>query len=253
MLGKEQYRIDVNAELSIERLKSLVFFYGPLVGRDALSLYQYLVLSESTPVFDELNNLLSDLNISVDYFEKQCIKLNEYRLLTTLKKNERYIFVFNNPLSRKDFIKDAVFVREFIMKTSGPHYQNLTAGILERNAYDDYEDVSETLSLDTLKDWSVNEETYLKAPKRENYEFNTRFNVATFLKDMSGNLFPYKFRTEDNLRYIARNADLYNISYDQMRQYIPKVCSLDSDKFDLKRLKNIYIILYFGEQILYRL
>ena len=88
MLGSELYKIDVNAELSNERLKSLVFFYGPLLGKDALGLYQYLVLQNSTPVFEELNNLLSSLNISVDFFEEQCMKLNEYRLLTTLKKRQ---------------------------------------------------------------------------------------------------------------------------------------------------------------------
>lgn len=239
MLGRDLYRIDVNAELSNERLKSLVFFYGPLVGRDALSLYQYLVLCESTPVFDELNNLLSDLNISVDYFEKQCGKLNEYRLLKTLKKNDKYIFVFNNPLSRKDFIKDDIFVREFILKTSGKHFQNITADIMERNSYDEFDDVSETISLDAVRKWSEKEETYLRKPAEDKYEFNTRFNVNSFLKNVSRLLFPFRFRTKENLRQIAILGDLYNISYEQMQSFLPRVIHLDSEEFDLNQLKYL--------------
>ncbi|MDO4198816.1 MAG: DnaD domain protein [Erysipelotrichaceae bacterium] len=239
MLGKEQYKIDVNAELSNERLKSLVFFYGPLIGKEAMSFYQYLVLRGPVPFFDELNNLLTSLNISVDSFEKQCAKLNEYRLLTTLKKDERYIFVFNNPMTRKEFIKDDVFARKFILKTSGPHFQELVADIHETNSYDDYEDVSETISLESLQKWSNREEGYLKPRRMQSYDFKTRFKTDIFLKDISSNMFPYKFRTEENLRQIAILSDLYNISYDEMRRFIPKVCKLDEEEFDLKQLKYL--------------
>ena len=246
MLGSELYKIDVNAELSNERLKSLVFFYGPLLGKEALGLYQYLVLQNSTPVFEELNNLLSSLNISVDFFEDQCMKLNEYRLLTTLKKDNKYVFVFNNPLTRFEFTKDDIFVREFIMKTSGKHYQELASDIRGYNAYSDYEDISETISLDAIKNWSEENESYLKGTKKESYNFNTRFKVDVFLKDMSNNLFPLRFRTKDNLRQIAMLSDLYNISYDQMRSYIPKVCKLDKDEMDLNQLKYLCMS-YRGE------
>ena len=45
MLGNDFYKVEVNCELSNERLKSLIFFYGPLIGNDALVLYQYLILT----------------------------------------------------------------------------------------------------------------------------------------------------------------------------------------------------------------
>lgn len=240
MLGKDLYKIDVNAELSNERLKSLVFFYAPLIGRDALSLYQYLVLNETTVGFDELNNLLVSLNISVDIFEKEIKKLNEYRLVKTLKKDNKYIFVFNNPLTRKEFVKDDVFVREFILKTSGKHYQDLTAGIFEYNNHSDYEDISETLSLDVIRNWSKEDESYLKAkPTNNEYMFNTLFDVNVFLKDVSTVLLPLRFRTKENMRQLAMLADLYSISYDKMRTYLPKVARSDSNEFDLNQLRYL--------------
>lgn len=240
MLGKDLYKIDVKTELSNERLKSLVFFYGPLIGHDALVLYQYLVLQETTIGFSQLNELLISLNISVDLFEKQIKKLNEYRLVKTLKKENNFVFVFENPLTRKEFIKDDIFVRDFILKTSGAHYQELIASIYESNDYYDYEDVSNKISLSEIAKWSKEDESYLKIkPTSNEYEFNTVFDVNTFLKDISTNLLPLRFRTKENMCELAKLADLYGISMDKMRTYLPKVAKSDSKEFDLKLLRYL--------------
>lgn len=239
MLGNQLYKIEVNTELSNERLKSLVFFYGPLIGHDALALYEYLVLRGSTIGFDEFNNLLASLNISIDLFEEQCGKLNEYKLLKTLNQENKYILVFNAPLKPKDFIKDSILVRDFILKTSGVHYQELIADIYDEDKHDDYIDVSRKLSLEALNSWSEKDETYLKKNASEGFRFNTLFDVNTFLKDISTNLLPMRFRTKENLKELATLADLYNISYDKMRSFIPKIAKLDSDDFDLTQLRYL--------------
>lgn len=240
MLGSQLYKIEVNCELSNERLKSLVFFYGPLIGHDALALYEYLVLRGSTIGFEEINNLLVSLNISVDLFEQQCGKLNEYRLLKTLKQENKYIFVFINPLTSKEFIKDSILVRDFILKTSGVHYQELISDIYDEQIHDDYEDVSRKLSLDAINNWTKEDETYLRKQDNDNrYNFNTLFDVNVFLKDISTNLLPMRFRTVENLKELATLADLYNISYDKMRSFIPKIAKIDSNEFDISQLKYL--------------
>ena len=106
-----------------------------------------------------MNELLTHLNKSIDVFEENCNNLNKYRLLKTLRQDNRYIFVVNTPLNIKEFIKDDIFVREFIMKTSGEYYRVLTADVFADNNYNDYEDISDTLSLDNLKLWSKDDET----------------------------------------------------------------------------------------------
>ena len=240
MLGKDFYKTEVNAELSNERLKSLIFFYRPMIGNDALILYQYLVLNGNRYSYSELNELLSRINISVDQFENLCSKLNEYRLLKTLKKDNYYIFIVNEALSMKEFVKDSILVRDFILKTSGEHYQQLIAGLYNEDSYAGFEDVSETLSLDDLNSWSISDEQYFTAPSRtDNYDFNTLFDVNVFLKDISTNLLPMKFRTRDNMKELATLADLYNISYDKMRTFLPRIASLDSDELDLKQLRYL--------------
>ena len=239
MLGKDLYKIEVNTELSNERLRSLVFFYGPLIGKEALVMYEYLVLRGNQTAFEEINSLLMNLNLSIDDFEFYCIKLNEYRLLKTLKQDNRYIFVFNDPLEVKQFIKDDILVRDFILKTSGEYYRELTSDIYMEPDHAGFEDVSQTLSLDTLQDWKAEDESYLKKKEVRRYEFPTMFDVNVFLKDISSNLLPMRFRTPENMKELATLADLYNISYDKMRTYLPRVARTDTNEFDLKELRYL--------------
>ena len=239
MLGKDLYKIEVNTELSNERLRSLVFFYGPLIGKEALVMYEYLVLRGNQTAFEEINSLLMNLNLSIDDFEFYCIKLNEYRLLKTLKQDNRYIFVFNDPLEVKQFIKDDILVRDFILKTSGEYYRELTSDIYMESDHAGFEDVSQTLSLDTLQDWKAEDESYLKKKEVRRYEFPTMFDVNVFLKDISSNLLPMRFRTPENMKELATLADLYNISYDKMRTYLPRVARTDTNEFDLKELRYL--------------
>lgn len=241
MLGNDFYKVEVNCELSNERLKSLIFFYGPLIGNDALVLYQYLILTGSTDTFNELNELLRSLNVSVDQFERNCKKLNEYKLLKTLKKRNNYIFILNEPLSMKKFIKDDILVRHFIMKAGGDTFKSIVSKVMQNNSYEDYENVSETLHIEDLQSWSSADETYLRTVSNQNdtYSFDTLFDINNFLKGMSKNLFPLQLRTKDNLLKIAKMADLYNIPNDKMRVYIPKVCDLKSDKIDFDLLASM--------------
>ena len=239
MIGKDLYKTEVKGELSNERLKSLVFFYGPLIGNDALAMYEYLFLKGDQYAFAEINDLLMSLNMSIDDFEFYCIKLNEYRLLKTLKQENRYIFILNEPLDTRKFIKDDILVRDFILKTSHDYYRQLTADIYEDNDHYGYEDVTRTLSMDTLQDWKPEDEVSLKKKQDKAYDFNTFFDVNVFLKDISYNLLPLRFRTKDNMKELATLADLYNISYDKMRTFLPKAARTDSDEFDLKELRYL--------------
>ena len=239
MLGKDLYKIEADFELSNDRLRSLVFFYGPLLGHDALLLYQYLVLRGSTASFEELNDLLTSLNISIDLYENQCEKLNEYRLLKTLKQDNRYIFQFAEPLERKQFIKDSLLVRDFILKTSGVHYQELIADIYDESAHVGFVDVSKKPDSERLEDWSKDNETYLKKNFDKDYDFATSFDVNVFLKNISVNLLPMRFRTNENMEELARMADIYGISYEKMRSFLPKIAKRDSDDFDLKMLRYL--------------
>ncbi|MBR0420679.1 MAG: DnaD domain protein [Erysipelotrichaceae bacterium] len=241
MLGKDYYRIETDVELSGEKLKSLVFFYGPLIGCEALNLYEYLVLKGSSIGYAKLNDLLQELNLSIDHFEELIGHINEFRLLKTLKKEDHYIFVLQAPLDMNEFIKDDIFVRYFILKTSGANYQKLISTLVEPDEHRDFENVSKTLTSEALSGWTKSDETYInksRKSKKEKYDFNTLFDINVFLKDISPTLFPMRFRTRNNLEKIAIYGDLYDVSYDRMRVYLAQVSDFDADSFDLKKLEK---------------
>lgn len=239
MLGRDLFKVESNVELSHERLKSLVLFYNPLIGNDALALYEFLAIKGTSGSFEELNKLLNSLCISIDSLQERINSLNELKLLKTLKAKEenKYIFVLNNPLTQEEFIKNEIFVRDFILKTSGEYYQSLLIDYRVFDTHKDFEDVSKKLDPNVLSNWSQNDEKYLVSNiKKEEYDFNTLFNVNDFLKGVSTTLFPLRFRSEENLKLIATLADLYNVSYEKMKSYIIKIAPSGSDKFDTNLL-----------------
>lgn len=242
MLGKDLFKVESNVDLSNERFKSLVLFYGPLIGAESLALYEFLVVKGSNNVFDELSKLLNSLNMPVEKFESLTDKLNEYHLLTTLKDetSDRYIFILNNPLDIDSFIKDDVLVRNFIHQTSGIYYQSLLINVRSKSKHEGFGDISKKLDPRILDNWSEEDESFLKDRKVINeYNFNTFFNVDKFLKDVSTNLLPLRYRSEENMKELATLADLYNISFDKMRVYIARTVESDSNEFNINLLRYL--------------
>lgn len=243
MLGRNLFKIDNNVDLSNDEVKSLSLFYRPLIGSHAYSLYMNLVFSSSTVGYKELNSLCVVMNISIDKLENCLSILNKYKLVKTLKAKDedKYIFITNRPLTTNSFIKDELYVRNFILKVGGPYYQELLSSMnVSIRRHEGFMDVSTKLESDALDSWTKEDESYLKLQDdKQTYQINSFFDINVFLKDVSLNLLPLKYRTLENLSAIASFADLYSISYDKMRTYLPRVCKSDSDKFDLNLLKSL--------------
>ncbi|MBR4461870.1 MAG: DnaD domain protein [Erysipelotrichaceae bacterium] len=240
MLGKERYKTDIRCELSIEHLRSLVFFYAPLIGNDAVILYEYFVLRGSQLSFEEINDILTSLNISIDLFERDLELLNMYRLVKTLKQEDRYVLIFNEPMKMQEFIKDDILVREFIMKTSGNYYRSILSTMKSIDNYYGYEDITKVLSVNDLSKWSMaNEKDLNDSINPIRYNYNTLFDINVFLKDISSLMFPLRYRTDEVLRTIATLADLYGISYDKMRSYVATAVNRSKEEFNLKELRYL--------------
>ena len=101
---------------------------------------------------NEISDILNTLFYSIDTFEESLKKLNEFRLLITYryKEEDKYLFVLKEPLTREEFIKNEVFVRYFILKTSGPYYQYLIADLYSENNYQNLDNISYSLNIKIL-------------------------------------------------------------------------------------------------------
>ena len=239
MLGKDLFKVESNVDISYKRRKALILFYNPLIGNDAYYLYEFLSLKGSSNHFDELNKLLNSLRFSIDSFEECLKRLNKYKLLNTLKKKDEdvFIFVLNNPFTIEEFINDDLLVRDFILKTSGQYYQMLISDLKATSKHKGFDDVSYRFDLSELSNWNKDNETFLKPVNKDNYDFGTYFDINVFLEDISLYIFPLKYRTPELLKQIATLADLYNISYDQMRLILSKTVKQGESDFNLDYFK----------------
>lgn len=240
MLGNNLFRVQSNSDFNSSQYKALILLYKPLIGNDALYLYQFLSVKGTYTAFEEINKLLNSLMISIDSFEEYVHKLNEYKLVRTLKNtnDETYVFVIENPLSFEEFVKDDLFVRDFILKTSGLYYQSLLNEIEFQSDFKNYKDVSAKFNKENLAAWNNDNESFLKNKKKPEYNFNTFFDINIFLKDVSTRILPMKYRTVELLSEIARLADLYNISYEKMRKIIAQIPLNKDISVYLEQLKN---------------
>ncbi len=242
MLGKDLYRIEKCQELSNDEVKSLSLFYRPLIGSHSYALYMNMLYGPAVIETKELNCLCTVMNMSIDRLEKSFEILNKYRLIKTLKKEEadEYIFVVCKPLSMNEFTRNNIYSRNFILNCGGPLYQEILADMTDTAvSHRGFKDVSSKLDASVLESWSLENESYIEPRKDSStYRIDSFFDINGFLKDISDNLFPKKYRTLENLKAIAEMADIYNISKDKMRTYIPSIIRSDSNEFDLKMLKN---------------
>lgn len=239
MIGNDLFKIESDVALSSNTYKSLIIFYNPLIGPEALYLYQYMTINNDRNSFVELKNLLNSLSMSIDKFEKLLKKLNEYKLVLTLKddNSNKFVFMLNEPLTINEFINNNIFVRDFIQKTSGEYYQSVLSNLSFKSKYKNYSDVSYKLSKNILNNWTSADEEYLKRPSNNTYEFKNLFNINVFLNNVSTTLFPVKCRTKENLKLIADLADLYDISYQKMAAYLSETIKYKDQVLDLGLLK----------------
>lgn len=239
MLGNDKFKVECKVDLSSERFKSLVLFYLPLIGQNALALYENFLVKGPTASFYEISDILNTLFYSIDTFEESLKKLNEFRLLITYryKEEDKYLFVLKEPLTREEFIKNEVFVRYFILKTSGPYYQYLIADLYSENNYQNLDNISYSLNPDVLNPWSQDDESYLKQKNLILENYDSLFDMKAFIAGCSENMFPLKYRTPENIKEVGMLADLYNISEDQMRVFFSQMLK-DNKPFDLNFLRK---------------
>lgn len=222
MLGKDLFKVESKVDLSYKRHKSLILFYNPLIGNDAHYLFEFLCLKDNSNRFYEINELLNSLRYTIDSFEECMRRLNKYRLVNTFKKKDEdsYIFVLNNPLTPEEFVKDDLFARDLILKTSGPYYRSLISEIRSVGKHKGYDDVSYRFNPEELSLWSEEKEAYLNKKTDNNYDFGTFFDINAFLKDCELSAFPLKYRSPEVIKEIATMGDLYNIDLESMRPLV---------------------------------
>lgn len=242
MLGCNEYHLTGYSELSNCDVKSLTLLYQELTSMQAIRLYTLLIYQNKS-FKRQLNELLTELNLSLDVFENCLAELETVGLIDTYQNHNVLVFVVKKPKPYAEVIHDQVLGRLLIKKVDQTYYRYLISLLKPNINLDGYRKINHTLSADLLNNWNSNEEVIFNdvaaCKDREEEIKKGIFDINHFLKTVSNALFPVSLRTAENLNAIVELADTYNINENDMRIFISKAISLAPLSFNLAHLKNL--------------
>ena len=225
---KDVYRIETGADLSEEMISSLLTFYLPLVGNDAVLLYLFLHSEGRMAKTNEPHSRISvHLNRSMDEIERARAHLEEYLLVRTwVNENETrnsYIYRLNTPLPPESFLASNEFLSAYRRAVDNRHADASVSRIESRALpLSGYRDITLSVRHKPLeRELLENENTAGSKPVRPSYRFaedeqDIRFDYEKFLSLEHDLLFPNILRTSENMALIGRLATFYGLSPETM-------------------------------------
>ncbi|ADV34089.1 hypothetical protein [Mycoplasmopsis fermentans] len=133
------FRIKHSSSVSGEDLKNLRKFYAPILGSDAILLYEYLrdlSFSQSPETgFYDYDSLTYLLNMDVNKLNQARIKLESVSLISTFidEFNRKTLFVIEKPLDNTGFKKNLILANKLISIIGSKNFERLVGR--ERNIY----------------------------------------------------------------------------------------------------------------------
>lgn len=121
---------------------SLIQVYQPIIGSDAMALYQYLVAFNDSGVrIHKFSEILNHLQFGMPKLEEALVMLTSMNLLTFYKHSESYLFVLKTALDLPSFLGNSVYKQLLIQKIG-----DLAVKELEMHIPNHVQDLSKSFS-----------------------------------------------------------------------------------------------------------
>ncbi len=242
MLGSDLYRLEGIITVYGSELKALALLYRELIGDQGVAFYLNLIFQDKVD-FQPLNGLLHNLNLSLDQFEDNLHRLEEFGLVLTYNQSERYIIVLNKPLAYHDFIEHDIFGRLLIKKVDHSYYEFLKRGqISSQSDKTGFKNVSKTIDYRLLDTWSSDLEikyNELRPRHNDKSDFDSSFDIRGFMRSIKNASFPQSLRTYDNLNKIAMAADTYALNKNDLRKFVIRSTDYEPVAFHYDRFLSL--------------
>lgn len=238
--NEDRLTLEIHGNISTDLSSSLHVLYGPLIGKDALLLYDTLVALSHLPHPITNHVLVSKLSgLSCERIETVREILEQFLLLKTYYEGSKnaYIYCIHIPKNGNEFLRHDVFGRLFMKKMGKQVYEftkkNFALSHKDKSGYQDI-----TISMQTLmSDWNVEEETTFTTMKPQQLTQPAfAFNFDVFLSGLSLMILPESQRTKENLTFIAEKAGIYGISEKDMQMLVGKSMNIKTNRLDRNKL-----------------
>ena len=237
--SEDKLTLELHGTLSSEGFSSLQMLYAPLLGKDALILYQTLLSLAMQPQKIRNHLLLQKISgIRMEHMEHCRGLLEQYLLVKTYFDGTRnaYIYGLYMPKSGSEFLRHDVFGRLYMKKMGKQVYEfarkNFAPLIVEKERYQEI-----TTSMQRLMDWDEQaEENFRDLRPLPSPTHALAFNFDIFLSGLSNMVFPQGERTAENLQFIAEKAAIYGIEEKDMQVFVGKSMNLKNNTLDRNKL-----------------
>lgn len=248
IVAKDSYKVNRISEISIQSVESLMWFYQPLIGSQAVALY--LTLNSEgfiQPQFDTHQRLCEVLNCSIDQLLEARKKCEQAFLIKTFHQQQGtrnfYLYECLPPLPIASALIHQVLGRWYYKMMGRESFDQLkNRFVKEFLSSDSFTNVSESFEPSILSTWDDQKETTYQQIKPEKQKSNEHlkitFNTAKFLRNFSALAFPIEARTAENIRIIEEGGTLYNIDEEKMQVLVSRCVSLKDKWLDVEKLKK---------------
>lgn len=244
---EDKLHIEAPHPLHDHDITVLSLLYQPLIGHDALLLYELfhsLAMGNRSVKNHLLVQKLSSL--SMELIEKNRIILEKYMLMKTyyIGTENRYIYHMALPMDGVSFLRHEVFGRLYYKKVGKQAFefakQHFANNIIDKTQV---QDISSSLEQVLADIWRDKDEDIFNAvkPKKESIleeGMALMFNYERFLSGLSDLVFPQNQRTAANLRLIGELATIHGISEKRMRELVGQCMDLSSNTLNTAKLKQ---------------
>lgn len=240
-------KIEMQKEMSSELYASLQLLYFPLIGNDAMNLYQTLIAIASCPQTIHNHILICNItNMSMDMIEKSRHVLEQYLLMKTFYNTDKrsYIYQMFIPKDGNDFLRHELFGRLYMKKMGRQVYEfNKLSFTHEHTDRNDYQEITLPFANILKEDWEDKEEAqFLKIKPQQDMLYQNdmplSFNYDRFLNGYSKTLFPLSQRNAKNLRNIGELATIHGIDEMTMRKLVSQSMNLKDNTLNVELLKK---------------
>lgn len=242
--SEDRLKLELHGTMTMELFTSLQMLYAPLLGQDAMTLYQSLLALAALPNTIRNHLLISKISgLRAERIEVLREILEQYLLIKTYYDGTKnaYVYALYVPKEPGEFLRHDVFGRLY-MKKMGKQVYEFARKSFATN-YEDkskYQEISSSMR-NLLIDWDEQKEANFAdlKPKQAIHKVPIDFNFDIFLSGLSTMLLPASQRTAENLAFIAEKASLYGISEKDMQQLVGKSMNLKTNTLDRNKLVHL--------------
>ena len=221
--------------LSSEQRQSLNLLYGPLMGKNSICLYEFLVSIQNLV---ELEDVYLLLNMNASQFDIARNRLEQYHLIETYVHEGDMLILLYAPLLPDSFLCHETYSRLYLASVGAKCFDKVKAMLYkDKTVSSSYTKVESPLDVSILDSWNESKEIAFEKVKptiKQKYDFD----FATLFKGMD-RIFPVRLRTSENLDRIAEMAKIYGIDAKDMRKYVQRSTNPSTHVFDLEKLKDM--------------